>query len=63
MTVTGVHRFMQTPLATVVLVALTASGHAEPAARAYSQAMAEGARQMAAKCEIHSIVNAETAAS
>jgi hypothetical protein len=49
MTVTGGHRFMQTPLAAVVLVALTASAHAGPAARAYSQAMAGGARQMAAK--------------
>ena len=49
MSVTGGHRSMQTPLATVVLVALTAFAHAEPAARAYSQAMAEGARQMAGK--------------
>ena len=49
MTITGGDRFMQARCATAILVALTASAHAEPTTRTYSQAMAEGARQMAAK--------------
>lgn len=49
MTVTEGYRFMRSCRATAVLVALTASAHAEPAARTYSQAMAEAARQTAMK--------------